>query len=256
MPLDMLHRMVEIPKEELRIISLVPSQTELLYALGLTNEIVGQTVFCIHPQDKFKNAIKVGGTKKVKYDIIDSLKPNLIICNKEENTQEIVENLMFKYPVWVSDIVDLNSALAMINGIGSIVDKQIEAQKIADTIKQNFMAMPSFETKSCLYLIWKNPYMAAAKGTFINEMLQYAGYNNVLAAKIRYPEITENDIIELNPQVILLSSEPYPFKEKHIKELQLLLPNSKILLVDGEMFSWYGNRLVNSPQYFKHLRTL
>ncbi len=254
MPLDMLHRRVEIPKEKLRIISLVPSQTELLYALGLNSEIVGQTVFCIHPQDEFKHAIKVGGTKKVKYDLIDSLNPNLIICNKEENTQEIVETLALKYPVWVSDIVDLNSAIAMINSIGEIVDKHIEAQKIADTIKQNFQALPIFEPKTCLYLIWKNPYMAAANGTFINEMLKYTGFTNVLNTQNRYPEISENEIKELNPQVVLLSSEPYPFREKHIIELQHLLPNSKILLVDGEMFSWYGNRLVNSPQYFKTLR--
>jgi ABC-type Fe3+-hydroxamate transport system substrate-binding protein len=250
---DMLGREVVLNSPPKRIISLVPSQTELLYDLGLKDIIVGQTKFCIHPTLEFKNAVKIGGTKVVKHDLIDALKPDLIIGNKEENTQEIIDTLSLKYPVWVSDILTIEDNYQMIESIGDLCHVEIKAQTLINEIKFSFNQLKDENIGTCLYLIWKNPYMAAGENTFINEMLKKAGFQNVLEKNSRYPELTESEIVTLNPQYIFLSSEPFPFKDKHIESLQLLLPNAIIKLVDGEMFSWYGSRIKLAPKYFKQL---
>jgi ABC-type Fe3+-hydroxamate transport system substrate-binding protein len=236
-----------------KIISLVPSQTELLYDLGAASRIAGQTVFCVHPSASYPSAVKVGGTKKVKYELIHSITPDLVICNKEENTEEIVEELSKYYPVWVSDIKTLDDAMHMVISVGELLDLKEKAIDIANVIKQNFSDPTPPDSYTCIYLIWKKPYMAAGNDTFIHHMLQQAGFDN-LVKQIRYPELSIEQMVELNPEVVLLSSEPYPFKEKHIHELSSSLPFSRILLVNGEFFSWYGSRLVNSRTYFKKLQ--
>jgi len=249
-----------LPEAPKRIISLVPSQTEFLYDIGLADRIVGQTVFCVHPREKFAKAIKVGGTKKVKYDVIAGLKPDLIICNKEENTQEIVETLSSTYPVWVSDIKTVEDACRMMVALGEVVsgkgdqDFSARAKDIADKVRKSFSELLPGPAHTCLYLIWKDPYMAAGKDTFIDCMLESAGFSNVLPEGSRYPELSMNEIEALQPEYILLSSEPYPFREKHMAELSSKLPRTKVALVDGEFFSWYGSRLLNSRNYFKELR--
>lgn len=250
---DMIGRHVVLEKVPERIVSLVPSQTELLYALGVGGKVVGQTVFCIHPDEGSKSTTKVGGTKKVKYDVIAELKPDLIICNKEENTKEIVETLAKSYPVWVSDIYNLKDNSEMILKIGNLVDQLPKALEIVKEIEKNFSYL-SFEKKErCLYLIWKDPYIAVAANTFINEMLHYAGFENILGHKKRYPEIELESMKSFNPKYILLSSEPFPFTEKHIEAIQLIFPDAQVKLVDGEMFSWYGSRLAHAPEYFASL---
>ena len=251
---DMIGRKVAIHFPPQRIISLVPSQTELLYKIGLGDRIVGKTMYCVHTNSESNIAAKVGGTKSVKFDLINALKPDLIICNQEENTLEIVETLAQKYPVWISDVNDLESALQMIEDIGNITDKSFESLTLINIIKSEFLKIKNKTKKKCVYLIWRKPYMTVGSDTFIHNMLQYAGFENSII-KTRYPELKIQEIIDLNPDVILLSTEPYPFKQKHIAELEEFMPNTKILVVDGEMFSWYGSRLVNSPQYFKTLQT-
>ena len=257
MPLytDQMKRRVEIPESPKRIVSIVPSQTELLYDLGCENEIVGQTVFCVHPENKFKNATKIGGTKKLKIKEIIALKPDLIIGNKEENTQEEIEDLAKYFPVWMSDIHSLDDALQMVEELGVICGKSEIAKNISKEIASGFEQLPHFQRHSCLYLIWRKPWMAAGSNTFINEMLQKVGLENVCPKNSRYPEFSNEEIKALNPQLVLLSSEPYPFAEKHIKELREILPLAQIKLVDGEMFSWYGSRLRYSPQYFQQIMT-
>jgi len=250
---DQMKRRVEIPVFPTRIISLVPSQTELLYDLGCEKEIVGQTVFCVHPKDKFKSANKIGGTKKLKIKEIIALKPDLIIGNKEENTQEEIEELAKHFPVWMSDIYTLQDALEMIEQVGKICGKDEEAEVISQEISNGFEQLQTSKKLSCLYLIWRNPWMVAGCDTFINELLIRCGFENVCAPTSRYPELNMEEIISLNPQLVLLSSEPYPFAEKHIKELREILPLAQIKLVDGELFSWYGSRLRFSPKYFKQL---
>lgn len=245
-------REVTLPSYPQRIVSLVPSQTELLYDLGLGDRVVGITKFCIHPQQWFKSKPRVGGTKELKHDIIKNLKPDLIIGNKEENRQEDMEALMQHYPVWMSDISTLEDALQMITTIGEITNSAPAAEAIVAQIKTGFSKIVPMDVKpTVLYLIWK-PYMAAGSGTFINEMLNVIGFENIVK-KERYPKISPEQLFQLRPDYIFLSSEPFPFKEKHVADLQALSPQSKIVLVDGEMFSWYGSRIIKSANYFNEL---
>ena len=234
-----------------RIISLVPSQTELLYDLGLGEEVVGITKFCVHPPHWLKGKSIIGGTKKFHFDVIDQLRPDLIIGNKEENYQAGIELLQKKYPVWMSDIVTLDDALSMISSISEIAGKQGSGASLVKQINNLFKEIEPIKS-SVLYLIWKKPWMGAGKGTFIHSMLEIIGLKNVLQSE-RYPELSEDEIKELNPEIVLLSSEPYPFQQKHIDELKRIVPEARVMLVDGEMFSWYGSRLLMAPDYFRSL---
>ncbi|MGZ3835984.1 MAG: helical backbone metal receptor [Mucilaginibacter sp.] len=250
---DQLSLAVDIPSVPKRIISVVPSQTELLFDFGLNAEIVGITKFCIHPSDKVKQKLKVGGTKTLDINLIKELKPDIIIGNKEENERTQIEELVELFPVWMSDIADLNGAVDMIQRVGELVGKNPEAEKIIRDIESGFTNF-TIDAKNLrvAYFIWRKPYIIAGKGTFIDVMLQKCGLSNVFDME-RYPEITKEQIISAAPDVVLLSSEPYPFKEKHITEIRALLPNTIVKLVDGELFSWYGSRLALAPVYFKNL---
>jgi ABC-type Fe3+-hydroxamate transport system substrate-binding protein len=251
---DQIGRSVSISENPQRIISLVPSQTELLFDLGLEDKILGITKFCIHPKEKVKQITKIGGTKNFHFDTIEALKPDLIIGNKEENYQEGIEKLAEKYPVWISDIYKLTDALAMIKSIGEITNRNAIAQNLIEKIQISFKSLSKISLNlQVAYLIWREPYMAAAQKTFIDAMLHQIGLQNAFADKERYPETTLTELSERQPDYIFLSSEPYPFKEKHLRELQRACPRSKVMLVDGEMFSWYGSRLLKSAAYFKQL---
>lgn len=236
-----------------RIISLVPSQTELLYSLGLEEETVGITKFCIHPETWFRNKTRIGGTKTVDIEKIKTLRPDLIIANKEENVKEQIEALNDIAPVWVSDIHTLDEALVMITEVGNITGRKEIAMAISGTIEQGFAGLKPAVALSALYLIWRNPWMTIGKDTFIHDTMQRIGLTNVYGDRARYPELSLEDMKARRPEVMLLSSEPYPFKEKHIAELQSLLPEAKMILVDGEMFSWYGSRLLQAPAYLRQL---
>jgi len=256
MPLyhDQMNCAVETPSTPKRIVSIVPSQTELLFDLGLADEIIGITKFCIHPAEKVRYKTKIGGTKQLNIDLIKEIKPDLIIGNKEENERGQIEELMRHFPVWMSDISNLNDALGMIKSVGDITGKSNEAGTIADKIRQQFnnLSIKQSERRAA-YFIWRKPYMVAGKGTFIDDMLQKCGLMNAFDTE-RYPEITAEQLILAKPDIILLSSEPYPFKEKHITEFQTLCPNAIVKVVDGEMFSWYGSRLLQAPAYFSGLK--
>jgi ABC-type Fe3+-hydroxamate transport system substrate-binding protein len=215
----------------------------------LESEVIGITKFCVHPEHWKQTKTIVGGTKNVNIQLVDSLKPDLIIANKEENTRQDVERLS-KYHVYVSDIKSVNDAYKMMNDVAGLTGTS--AGSLIDQIKTSFTSLPSFEIKRALYLIWKKPWMAAGSDTFINEMMKIAGFENVVRDG-RYPSVSEEEIKKLNPEVVLLSSEPYPFKDQHVDELKRLLPNAKVVLVDGEMFSWYGSRMVAMEEYFRTL---
>jgi len=251
---DQLGNEVTINYPPKRIVSIVPSQTELLFDLGLDDEVIGITKFCIHPIEKFAAKTKIGGTKKLLIEKIRDLQPDLIIGNKEENTQGEVELLMQEFPVWMSDISNLEDAMKTITQIGELVNREPEAAYLNHLINAGFtdlqtLAVTKKIDKTVAYLIWKDPYMVAGKATFIDDILRKIGLNNVIKQS-RYPEIDISKLSTLNPQLIFLSSEPYPFKQKHIDEIQDVMPNAKVILVDGEMFSWYGSRLVKAVQYF------
>jgi ABC-type Fe3+-hydroxamate transport system substrate-binding protein len=278
---DQLNRKIELSSPPKRIISLVPSQTELLYDLGLREEVVGITKFCVHPEEWFRSKTRVGGTKKYDFDKIKALDPDLIIGNKEENEKEPIEELMKHYKVWMSDIYNLKDALGMIAALGALLGKNTEATNLKLEIESKFHSFSTHSSPSSnsqlrspdsdlpgpsshltshiphlkvAYFIWRKPYMVAGHDTFINEMLKLCGMENVFTEKSsRYPEVSVEDIIAAKPEVILLSSEPYPFKDQHIKEFSELLPEAKIRVVDGEIFSWYGSRLLKAPDYFRQL---
>lgn len=255
---DQLNRKISINYPPKRIISLVPSQTELLFDLGLDTEVIGITKFCIHPESKFKEKAKIGGTKKLNLDLIRSLEPDLIIGNKEENEKLQIEELMNEFPVWMSDIYDLEDAKKTISQIGELVDREPEAAYLNHLIHAGFndlqtLALQNNLSKRVAYLIWKKPYMFAGKDTFINHILALNGLSNVIKES-RYPEMDLAALDLLKPELVFLSSEPYPFNEKHLEEVRAVLPEAKVMLVDGEMFSWYGSRLVKAVQYFFQLQ--
>lgn len=251
---DQMGNQVSVSFPPQRIVSLVPSQTELLFDLDLDDRVIGITKFCTHPEHRRKTRTIIGGTKNFDFDRIRSLQPDLIIGNKEENYLDGIKTLSAQFPVWMSDIVTLNDALSMIRKVGEITNTSLKAGRITADIDSSFKSLAKLPSLKTLYLIWKGPWMAAAPGTFIDEMLTITGLENVFNKQTRYPELSTEHIQRLNPELILLSSEPFPFKEKHVQELQLLCPSAKILLIDGEMFSWYGSRLLKFPAYMETLR--
>ena len=253
--LGTVHTFNEVPQ---RIISLVPSQTELLVDLGLESKIVGITKFCIHPNDLRKKKAIVGGTKKVNYDKIKALKSDVIICNKEENTLEIVENLRAICIVWVTDVITIEDNFKMISDFGNLFDCVEAAQnlesKLTSALSDFTKCIENKPVQKVAYFIWKNPYMVAGSNTFINELLKLNKLENIFANQSRYPEIDFEKINEkADLDFVFLSSEPYPFKEKDILEIKPFSQAAKIILVDGEMFSWHGSRLLKALDYFKEL---
>ena len=246
-----------------RIISLVPSQTELLHDLGLEDRIIGITKFCVHPYH-FKSRKKiVGGTKKVHFEKIKLLEPDIIICNKEENTQEIVDELRKICPVWVTDIITIEDNLQMITDFGQLFNCRTEAQKWNDKLAFAMCDFKNFikdkPVKKVAYFIWKDPFMVAGSDNFINELLKLNHFENIYENNTetsgRYPEIELKKIrVEGDPDLVLLSSEPYPFKEEDAFEIGRNTHHAKTVFVDGEMFSWYGTRLHKAFDYFKQLQ--
>ncbi len=255
---DQIGRTFELKAPPQRIISLVPSQTELLCDLGLEASIVGVTKFCVHPNHIRKAKTEIGGTKKLHFNRIDALNPDLIIANKEENNREDVNKLSEKYPVYVSDIENLNHAQAFAKDMGTLAGNEEKAKQlnreISNAIASIKKVAEGLKPVKVLYLIWKDPYMAAGTDSFITEMLQICGITNCLdkwgEAGLRYPEITIGQIKSLKPDVILLSSEPYPFKTIHGSEIteQTAI---KTMGVDGEAFSWYGSRILHCLPYLQ-----
>lgn len=250
--IDQMGNRVEFNFPPKRIISLVPSQTELLHSLGLENEVIGITKFCVHPSNWKSEKQLVGGTKRLHLRVIDDLQPDLIIGNKEENEREDILSLQERYPVWMSDIATLADAYNMIKQIGDICDRAERASQIVEQA-QNAFAQLRKKEGSVLYLIWMKPWMGVGADTFIHHLLSEIGFTNTLQSKSRYPELSESDLEGLNPSYVFLSSEPYPFRQRHLGELEKLFPNAKVILVDGEFFSWYGSRLMKAPQYFNSL---
>lgn len=251
---DQMGRLISFSYPPQRIISLVPSQTELLFDLGLDTEIIGITKFCIHPREKFKRSTKIGGTKMLDLRKIRELKPDLIIGNKEENDRAQIEELMKEFPVWMSDIQVLPEAIDMIRQIGELTGRLEKAAVIADDVNEQFLKLEKIHKPyRTAYFIWKDPYMLAGKQTFIDDILSRGGFENAISED-RYPEISADQLKNLNPECIFLSSEPYPFKDEHVKEIKSICPDARVSIVDGEMFSWYGSRLLLSPAYLRSLR--
>lgn len=253
---DQLGREVALPHwPPRRIVSLVPSQTELLFDLGLGERVVGITKFCVHPAEWFQKKTRVGGTKTVNLTKIETLQPDLIIGNKEENERGQIETLAQRYPVWLSDVSTLPGALDMMLRLGALTGAEEAANNLVRAVQAEFdrLGEPAPPVRVA-YLIWRKPFMVAGSGTFIDDMLQRSGFFNAFAGTARYPEVSAEALAEAGPRQIFLSSEPYPFAEKHLAAFKSICPDAEVRVVDGELFSWYGSRLLRAPEYFLRLR--
>ncbi|MCC7233493.1 MAG: ABC transporter substrate-binding protein, partial [Bacteroidia bacterium] len=249
---DQTGRIVSIRNYPERIISLVPSQTELLYDLGLDEEVIGITKFCVHPESWSRSKKRIGGTKNLNLQLISGLRPDLILGNKEENEAGQIIELAEKFPVWLSDINSIPDAMDMIISVGKITGKKEASEKLCMEINDAFNANESFVNgpeKKALYLIWKDPWMAAGRNTYINSMIEYGGFTNCMEPGSRYPELNQNEMWKLKPDLVFLSNEPYPFTESHIPLVKEMFPEALIVMSDGEMFSWYGSRMRLAPRY-------
>lgn len=254
---DQMGRQVHAPRHPSRIVSLVPSQTELLFDLGLDAEIAGVTKFCVHPAAKVAQKQSVGGTKKLRFDVIERLEPDLILGNKEENDREGILQLAQRYPVWMSDVITLDDACAMIRQVGELVNKRKKAHRLADQIESAFANLtPWAQSQRVGYCIWQAPFMMAGRNTFIDDMLARCGFVNAFAQRrdSRYPQVTPDQIRATGLDALLLASEPFPFAEKHRQTFFETFPGIAVYLVDGQMFSWYGSRLLLAAQYLRQLR--
>jgi len=240
---------MKLNKPVKRIVSLVPSHTELLIDLVGVEKVVGRTKFCIYPKVEVSNIPVIGGTKQFSFEKIEELAPDLIIANKEENYKEGVELLREKCPVWTSDIFNLADNYEMITAIGNLIDAESKASHIIKQTKTTLSSVQNTKRGSVLYFIWQKPYMVVGKETFIDHLLTHLGYENQCLTT-RYPEMDLDKLSALNPDFVFLSSEPFPFQKQHLQDFQKIFPTSKIVLVDGEMFSWYGSRLLSAGDYF------
>lgn len=252
---DQLQRDVKLERPARRIVSLVPSLTELLVDLGLEEQLAGVTRFCVHPEHIRKKAKVVGGTKQVRNKKIKKLEPDLIIANKEENQREDIEELEKISTVHVSDVQDIPDCLELIKQYGQLTNTAEKAGQICHQLKNEYDDLKDLahkqSTTKVAYLIWKDPWMAVGGDSFIHEMLSINNYENIFKDKSRYPEI---DLQELHrADHVFLSTEPYPFKDEHMDELPV--DKSKVKIVEGEYFSWYGSRLLSAVDYFKELRS-
>jgi ABC-type Fe3+-hydroxamate transport system substrate-binding protein len=252
--IDQIGNQIIFDNQPKRVVSLVPSITELFCFLGANKYLIARTKFCIHPMPFINSIQRIGGTKNIRIPDILKLKPDLVLCNKEENEKTQVKTLQENgSKCYVSDIKTINNFRHFTNDLAQIMGLQNQTEQFLHELTKAYYEFPLPKLGSCLYLIWRKPFMAAGGDTFINELLTLAGFDNILVDRKRYPELSLQEIYELKPAYILLSSEPYPFKQKHVEELKQILPESNILLVDGEMFSWYGNRLLEASFYFKQL---
>ena len=233
----------------MKIISTVPSITELLADLGLDKETIGITKFCVHPKQWYKSKTRIGGTKALDLDKINALNPTLIIANKEENVKEQIENLKENFEVMVTDIKSPEDNLDLITELASKTDKRMTGLRLRNELNEAILSLQPKHLKTCAYLIWQKPYMTVGGDTYINSVLEKCGFVNVFEDELRYPDTCIRELRELKPEYILLSSEPFPFRKKQLDAIQLLLPDSKVLLVDGEVFSWYGTRLIKKVDY-------
>lgn len=251
---DALGRAVALPAAPQRIVSLVPSLSELLAHLDLDVQTVGITRFCVLPPEWKQTKTVVGGTKQVRAERVAELQPDLILANKEENTRQDVEALAALAPVYVTDVATVEQAMAMIRAVGSLVDRADAADRLAGAVDAEFATLSAMRPLRIAYLIWREPLMVAGGGTFIDDVLRRGSYENVFRERPRYPEVSLDALRAAAPEVLLLSSEPFPFQEKHALQLRAELPHVRTQLVDGQLFSWYGSRIRETPAYLRELR--
>jgi ABC-type Fe3+-hydroxamate transport system substrate-binding protein len=249
---DALGQSLSFRHEPQRIVSLVPSLTQTFCDAGLENRLKGVTKFCVHPGHIRQKATVIGGTKNPRTDDILRLNPDFIVANKEENRREDIETLAKHCPVYTTDIKTLSDFSEFCTDMSSLFKESSFAtiKESTDTVIQN---KHTGQTLKVCYLIWKDPYMTVGQDTYIHHMMAHHGFDNVFDHEVRYPEINEEDIQNSQADFVFLSSEPYPFKDKDINELRQSVTHKEIILVDGEMFSWYGSAISKAHEYLSKL---
>jgi ABC-type Fe3+-hydroxamate transport system substrate-binding protein len=259
---DSLDRELEIVRPPARIVSLVPSLTETLFALGVGDAVVGVTDFCVHPEQAVRAKPRVGGTKNPSVEAILELDPDLVVANKEENRRRHVEELAAEgVPVFVTDARTVERALIEIETLGAITDSAASAHEIVRETRaalRRAAARAHGEATRVVALVWKDPYMAVGGDTFAHDLLQCCGGRNPFErADSRYPRISAADLERAAPEVILLPTEPYAFGERDRCELlELRCPASRrrrVHIVEGELLSWYGPRMPRALERFSDL---
>lgn len=241
----------------MKLISLCPSLTELVFDLGAGDALIGRTKFCVHPADRVEGVEKVGGTKNPKVDRIIELAPDLVLMNEEENRREDAEALAGA-GIRVHSSMPRTAAdtAAMVRAIGMALARSREAERIAadierraDRVRRDAVRYPPVRY-ACL--IWRDPIMTVNDDTFIAGLLALPGGQNVFGARSeRYPTITAAELHDADPLLVLLPNEPFPFQPRHADELSILsrLPRERFRLVDGELLSWHGSRTPRGIDY-------
>ena len=234
----------------MRVVSLCPSLTELVFDLGAGEMLVGRTKFCVHPADRVASVEKVGGTKNPKVARIIELAPDLVLLNEEENRREDAEALAsagirchVSFPKTALDTA------TMVRSIGAVLSRSAEAERLASDIEQRAhrarATAAGQRTARFAYLIWREPLMTVNGDTFVSALLENAGGANVFATSpVRYPTITAAELTSAEPDLVLLSTEPFPFTERHASDIAALtgIDRDRFLVVDGERLSWHGSR--------------
>jgi ABC-type Fe3+-hydroxamate transport system substrate-binding protein len=254
---DQIGNLLEFNQPPKRIVSLVPSLTETVSAWA-SEKLIARTKFCIHPASIKSSIPSIGGTKNPDIKKILALKPDLIIANKEENRKEDIEQLNLSVPVWVSDIYNWETAMQALGQLAIILETDQSATSwMSEWKAQRALFQETFPPlqRNVLYLIWQHPYMSIGRDTYIHSMVELLGLNSVTGQLTRYPEVQEDWIRDIQPDFLFLSSEPYPFKEKHLQFYQHIAPRAQVMVVDGEIFSWYGVRMGRVFEYFSQLRS-
>lgn len=236
-----------MPTPPARIVSLVPSWTETLYALGLGHAIIGVTRWCVHPPDETARVQKVGGTKDPDIVQIRALAPDLIVCEKEENRREDVEALRAAgLCIWLSEVRSVDDAARWSADLADTTGRHDAGQALADDIRHALAVPPPPRAIPIYVPIWRNPWMTLARGTYAEDILRHCGAHNVFADEPnRYPERGPDEAIEAGARAALLPTEPYPFHTKPQATDELVeagFPRHRIHTLDGESLTWYGAR--------------
>lgn len=239
---------VSLPAPPRRIVSLVPSTTETLFELGVGDRVVGVTRFCVHPRDALAGRVRVGGTKDLELDRLAALDPDLIVANAEENSREMFAAIEGRWPLWVAFPRSVDEAVADLCTLGALVGEPARGAALAGAVTAARHALPKAARWTYVYLIWRKPWFVASADTFITAMLAEVGGHNLISAESgRYPELTLDALRALDADRVLLSSEPFPFAERHVEELvEAGFSREKLRLVDGEACSWHGARMARS----------
>lgn len=240
-----------------RIVSLVPSITELLFELGLAERVVGRTTFCVHPRPAVERLPRVGGTKKVRLDKLRALAPSHVIVNVDENTREDVDaiaaftpNVIVTHPLEPLDNPPLYRLLGGVFGCAERAEALCAEFEAAHARLAG--AARAHPPRRVLYLIWRNPWMTVSRSTYISRVLELVRWTTVRDdPDVRYPEVRMERGCLDDVDLVLFSSEPFPFKDKHMSELRELTADTRtpFVRIDGEMTSWYGSRAIEGLRY-------